>query len=298
MTDSHPPSQKFLVQDVGQRLKALRMGQGISPDELAKRSGVSRAAIYRYESGQPPKMDTISKIAEHLGGSMASILGLGVEFIDTAVGYFERMRQIEETSDNICSLFGPISYVLTSDQFDVTLFDVLSESIPQESPDRTQAMENVATLMDILRARKEVFRRRRPSIVSLVSAAELVRFSEQGFVGTYRPAGVDLEKRRQVAHGELRNIAGLLRQPEMGVQIGLTIDSMPGTSLQIFRNGERSHVAVSPFRLGDFANTRIGVATIISNPEAISLYEAMTDQLWRSSLKGDRAADYIEAHIL
>ncbi|MEO0980855.1 MAG: helix-turn-helix transcriptional regulator, partial [Pseudomonadota bacterium] len=280
MDTANYPSQENMAKDVGQRLKALRIGRGITPDELAKQSGVSRAAIYRYESGHLPKVDTVGKIADLLGVSMANIMGLGVEFIDTAVGYFERMRQIEESSEQICSLFGPISYVLTSDQFDATLSEVLAESIPNTVADKSQAASEIETLLAILRARKANFRRSKPGIVSLVSAAELVRFSQQGFIGTYVPPGIDMDARRQVAKDEIRNIIDLLRNPVMGTQIGLVIDSMPATSLQIFRQRDRTHVAVSPYRLGDFANIRIGVATIIATPEAVRLYESMTARLW------------------
>lgn len=298
MDTANYPSQENMAKDVGQRLKALRIGRGITPDELAKQSGVSRAAIYRYESGHLPKVDTVGKIADLLGVSMANIMGLGVEFIDTAVGYFERMRQIEETSEQICSLFGPISYVLTSDQFDATLSEVLAESIPNTVADKSQAASEIETLLAILRARKANFRRSKPGIVSLVSAAELVRFSQQGFIGTYVPPGIDMDARRQVAKDEIRNIIDLLRNPVMGTQIGLVIDSMPATSLQIFRQRDRTHVAVSPYRLGDFANIRIGVATIIATPEAVRLYESMTARLWQLSLKGEQAAKYIEENII
>ena len=57
-------------------------------------------------------------------------------------------------------------------------------------------------------------------------------------------------------------------------------------------------MAVSPFRLGVFANVRLGVATIGGAADAVELYASMTDQLWRRSLKGKQAADFIERNIL
>jgi predicted transcriptional regulator len=39
---------------VGQRLRAHRMGIGLSPDQAAKQLGISRAALYNYEKGEGP----------------------------------------------------------------------------------------------------------------------------------------------------------------------------------------------------------------------------------------------------
>ena len=44
------------------------------------------------------------------------------------------MRQIEETSEHIIVLAGPISYLLASDAFDAALGDILRESIPDTLP--------------------------------------------------------------------------------------------------------------------------------------------------------------------
>lgn len=54
---------------------------------------------------------------------------------------------------------------------------------------------------------------------------------------------------------------------------------------------------MSPFRLGAFSNVRLGVATVTAAPEAVRLYDEMTDTLWAHCLKSDRAADYIESEI-
>jgi hypothetical protein len=43
------------------------------------------------------KLDTIKRLAELLNISPLSLLGIGVEYYVRAVGYLERIRQIEET---------------------------------------------------------------------------------------------------------------------------------------------------------------------------------------------------------
>ncbi len=88
---------------------------------------------------------------------MPTLLGVGVEYIASAVSYFERMRQIEETAEHVIVLAGPISYVLASDAFDRVLGDVLRESVPDgiASRDRAshdRAMTQIDELMAVLRA--------------------------------------------------------------------------------------------------------------------------------------------------
>lgn len=286
------------TEDVGRRLRAFRMGAGMTPEELAAKAGVSRAAIYRYESGKPPKVDTLGKIADLLGVSLPTLLGVGVEYIASAISFFERMRQLEEDVDQITVMFGPISYLLTTDRYDELLPKVLDESIPQDVGDRSTAMREIDALVAILKARKETFRRRSPNIVSLVSAAELEEFGRVGFIGVHNPAAINLAERQAAAHAEISNIVRMLREQPIGVQIGVVIDSMPGASFQIFKRADKAQVAVSPFRLGSFANIRVGVATITAAAEAVQLYGGITEQLWRRSLKGDQAADFVERTIL
>ena len=117
--------------DIGNRLKAFRLGSGLCADEIANRLGISRTALYRFEKGELAKIETLEKLAELLGVSVPTLLGVGVEYVASAVSYFERMRQIEETSEHIIVLAGPISYLLASDAFDQALGDILRESIPE-----------------------------------------------------------------------------------------------------------------------------------------------------------------------
>ena len=95
--------------DIGNRLKAFRLGSGLSAEDVAKRIGISRTALYRFEKGEVVKIDTLEKLAELLQVSLPTLLGVGVEYIASAVTYFERMRQIEETAEHIIVLAGPLS---------------------------------------------------------------------------------------------------------------------------------------------------------------------------------------------
>ncbi len=284
--------------EIGRRLKAFRLGSNLTPEELASEIGISRAALYRYEAGAAPKVDTLTLLADRLGVTLPNLLGIGVEYISSAVSFFERMRQLEEDVEQIRVLFGPVSYLLTTDKFDDYLAAVLEESIPENAQNRDQSIENIETLLSILKSRKDTYRYREPSVLSLVSLVELEQFVRVGFIGSHNPVGVDIDERKRIARLEAENIVKLLRQSPIGVQIGLVVDSMPGASFQLFKIGDRTSLALSPFRLGSFANIRLGVAMVSSAPEAVSLHTQMTNRLWETSLKGDMAADYIETQVL
>lgn len=284
-------TQSSAIEALGARLRAARMGVGLSPDQLADLTGVSRAAIYRYEAGHPVRVDTLGRIADHLGVSIASLLGVSVEYISTAVAFFERMRQIEARAERISVMFGPVSYLLTTDGYDALLPAVLRESVPEDVPDRAEALRQIDRVIEVLRQRKATYRERRPHVVSLVSAAEIEAFCDTGFIGAQARAGQ--HDRKEAARAEVRNIIEMLDAEPMGVQIGVLVDSMPGASFQIFRGSARPELAMSPFRLGALANVRFGVATITSAPEAVAQHEAVTEQLWRQSMKGKDAARYL-----
>jgi len=118
----------FRYDEIGNRLKAYRLGSGLSADEIAKQIGISRTALYRFEKGELAKIETLERLAELLGVSIPTLLGVGIEYIPSAIGYFERMRQIEETAEHVEMLSGPISFLLVSDQFQGTLEEVLTEN--------------------------------------------------------------------------------------------------------------------------------------------------------------------------
>lgn len=275
--------------DIGNRLKAFRLGSGLSADEIANRLGISRTALYRFEKGELAKIETLEKLAELLGVSVPTLLGVGVEYIASAVAYFERMRQIEEASEHIIVLAGPISYLLASDGFDQTLAEILRESIPDGTPGRKRALEQVGEVMDVLHQRKETYRKRQPGIVNLISAAEMENFLRNGLVGRLDLPEKLRRERRALARAEAEHFITLMEDEPIGVQIGIVPDTLPHASFQIFRQPDRQVLALSPFRLGEQPNIRVGVAMITSAPEALALHEKMAKDLWHRALKGAAA---------
>ena len=275
--------------DIGNRLKAFRLGSGLSADEIASRLGISRTALYRFEKGELAKIETLEKLSELLGVSVPTLLGVGVEYVASSVAYFERMRQIEETSEHIIVLAGPISYLLASDAFDRTLADVLRENVPEGYEGRTRALAQVEELTAVLRQRKDSYRKRQPGIVNLISATEMEHFLENGLVGRLGLPEKVRRQRRALARAEAEHFVALMEDEPIGVQIGIVPDTLPHASFQIFRQPDRQVLALSPFRLGEQPNIRVGVAMITSAPEALALHEKMAKDLWQRALKGAAA---------
>ena len=236
----------FRYEEIGQRLKAFRMGSGLGADEIARKIGISRTALYRFERGELAKIDTLAKFAELLGVSTATLLGVGIEYIPSAVSYFERMRQIEETAEQIVILSGPISFLLASDDFQATLQEVLTENITKAVANPARALSDIPLIMEILAQRKELYRKRRPAIVNLMSAFELERFLDHGFVGRKGMPDEVLRKRKALARAEIEHFARLLERQPIGVQIGIVPDTLPHTGFQIFRQPGRTLLAHEP----------------------------------------------------
>ncbi|NRB18464.1 MAG: helix-turn-helix domain-containing protein [Rhodobacteraceae bacterium] len=290
-------SQYQMISEIGDRLKSYRLGAGLSPEEVAKETGISVASLYRYESGQPIRVDALGKLADFLDVSLASLFGVGSENISSAVTFFERLRQIEAEADRITVLFGPVPYLLTTDRYDELLPQVLLESVPETAANREGLESSISQLVDILKRRKQAFKARKPNIIGLISASELEHFIHSGFVGNTNFYSQETATRKDAALHEVENLVSLIQDQPIGMQIGVVQDSMPSTSFQILRKGSNAQVAISPFRLGASANVRIGVATITAANETVKLHQSVTESLWKHSLKGEAAVKVLEALV-
>ena len=283
----------FRFDDVGNRLKAFRLGSGMSADAVAAQIGISRAALYRYEKGEVAKIETLDRMATLLEVSVPTLLGVGVEYMSSAVAFFERIRQVEETAEHIIVSSGPVSYLLTSNKYDDYLETVLMESVPKIGNDQGNGLEIVSDIMNILRQRKVSYRKRQPSIVTVIAADELRRFLRNGLVGKVDMPTRTRKKRQLRAVEEMERVAKFMEDEPIGVQIGIVEDTLPRTSFHIFRQPDREVLAVSPYRLGENPNIRVGVGMITSAPEAINLHEQAAENLWKRALKGREAAEFV-----
>jgi transcriptional regulator with XRE-family HTH domain len=225
-------------EEIGNRLRAFRLGADLSAEEVSRRLGISRTALYRFEKGELVKIETLERLAELLKVSVPTLLGVGVEYISSAVTYFERLRQFEEVAQQIVILAGPISFILASDEFAKTLEEVLIESIPDYIPDREQALADVHRIIEILWKRKRAFQERQPTVINLVSAFEIERFLMTGFTGRSQISKEINKKRHELAIHEVDHFASLVEKEPMGLQVGIVRSTLPHMGFQIFRQGD------------------------------------------------------------
>lgn len=276
--------------DIGRRLKAYRLGRGLSADQIAERIGISRAAVYRIETGGVVKIETLDRLAAVLETSVASLLGAGVEYYASPIAYFERMRQVEEEAEQVVAHFPPVSYLLTSEGYARHLRQVLIESLPRDLPDAGRAAADIDTIIAILDERKRARRQRRLSVVNIVNAAEIERWLRLGVVGRFDLGDAEAARRRLAARAEVEHLIALVESEPMGVQIGVIEETLPIT-FQLFRAAGRTSLALSPFRLGgELPNIRTGVAMLTADDEPVRLYEQLVENLWRRAHKGRDAA--------
>ncbi|MEP9379082.1 helix-turn-helix transcriptional regulator [Aquabacter sp. CN5-332] len=283
--------------EIGERLRAYRMGAGLTPEDVAQQLEISRAALYKYEKGGVIKLETIEKLAQLLKVSVPSLLGVGVEYFANPVAYYERKRQLEERADQVIVYFEPLSFVLMSGDYVSHLRRMLTETIPDGFPDREAALTQIDRVMEILQNRHDQAWHQRKSIISLVSAIQVQRVLRTGLVGSYNLSKREVEERRHLARVEVERMAALMESEPIGVQIGVIEDTMPNQTFQIFREREKTWVAVSPFRLGEFPNIRAGVASITAAPDAVTLYEQLASDLWSRAYKGERGAQFLRRLI-
>jgi transcriptional regulator with XRE-family HTH domain len=275
--------------EIGERLKAYRLGRGLQAEDVAERLGISRAAVYRVEAGGVVKIETLERLATLLETTVASLLGAGVEYYSSPVSYFERMRQIEEQADQVVAHFPPLSYLLTSDSYSAHLRQTLVEALPAHIP-REEAVAEIDAIIAILDERKKARKRRRLSVVNFVNILEIERWLKLGVVGRFNLPPMELAQRRLAARLEIEHLIGLIESEPMGIQIGLIEETLPNITFQLFRTAEKTLLGLSPFRLGgELPNVRSGIAMLTADEEPVRLYEEIADGLWRRALKGSDA---------
>ncbi len=278
---------------LGDRLRAYRVGASLLAEDVADALGVSRAVVYRMEKGEIVKIETLERIAQLLGTSMASLLGVEVEYYPTVLGVLERMRQLEQTSERIISHFEPISLLLASDTYLQSLRVMITEADPRATPRSGAKVPkdlDVDKMIEILAERKAFFDRRKPHMVSLIGLREVERFVLTGLVGRLDLPEEVRKERIEAARKEVLHMAELMESEPLHVRIGIVDDAMPASTFQLFTGPDRSVIAVSPFRFAEMPNVRNGIASVTASPEAVAMYEDMIDRLWSTAHKGKAGA--------
>lgn len=278
---------------IGRRLRAYRVGSGVTPEDMALRLGVSRAALYNYEREGIARIDLLERAAIVLGVSLGSLLGVDTEYFASAASFFERVRQLEEEADQVIATFEPISFLLTSAEYASRLGVMLREGLAGDAAGLAAAER----VLDFSASRLAQRARRRQSVTSIVALPQLRRILRTGLVGRDDLPAATVAERRRWAREEVARIADLLARPPIGVQVGVAETTPHGQAFQLFHLRDRSLVALSPFRFADHPNVTLGVASITGEPETVRLFEQLADTLWTRAMTGADAARRIHALI-
>jgi len=278
------------LNEIGQQLRAYRLESGMRAEEIAARLGVSRAALYRYEKGEVIKLDTVQRLAELLKISPLSLLGIGVEYYSRTIGFFERIRQLEETADQVLQVGEPLCYLVTSDAYDSALSQVFAESAEQAGVDAPTVKALSEQVLGIMSARKRAYHMRRPNLITMISEPVLQRFLAQGVADSMRISPGLRSYCRKIAFNEVESIASMLETEPMGLQFSLIPGAEPTTNCALLRQRDRATLVINPFRSDTSCVNANGVALVTSAPEAVTSHQRVAETMWRDSLKGASAA--------
>ncbi|MFC3125829.1 helix-turn-helix domain-containing protein [Pseudoroseomonas globiformis] len=274
--------------DIGQQLRAYRLESGLRAEEIAARLGVSRAALYRYEKGEVIKLDTIRRLAELLKISPLSLLGIGVEYFSRPIAFQERLRQVEEQSDQILQVGEAVCYPTTTDAYDGALAEAWAEAADGSS-ERSAARAAADQALGLLAARKKLHQSRRANIIAMLSEAALRQFLSDGVAGGLNVSERTRNRCRLAARSEAESIASLMESVPIGLQVGL-LAMEPAGSFLVMRGRDRAHVCTSPFPADVTAAPATGVGTITAADEAVAVHQRVAEAAWRTALKGSAAA--------
>ncbi|MBV8702524.1 MAG: helix-turn-helix transcriptional regulator [Acetobacteraceae bacterium] len=276
--------------EIGQQLRAFRLESGLRAEEIAARLGVSRAALYRYEKGEVIKLDTVKRLAELLNLSPLTLLGIGVEYYNRPIAYFERLRQMEETADQVLEVFGPLCYLTTSEVYDAVLTQAFEESADQPGADRATLLAASEQILGTLAARKRMYATRRPGIICMVSLSSVRRLLESGIADGLAVSEATQLRCRQIAEVEVRRMAELMEAEPMGLQFGLLSGPEPSSQFTVLRARDRVSLAINPFRADTHFGRQSGVAMVTSADEAVLAHQRVAEASWREALKGATGA--------
>ncbi len=283
--------------EIGQQLRAYRMESGLKAEEISARLGVSRAALYRYEKGEVIKLDTVNRLAELLKISPLTLLGIGVEYYTKPVGYMERIRQIEETSDQILQVFGPVCYLITSEQYDSVLAQMFEEQAEAMGAERAAARAAAEQLLGVMTARKRMYAARKPSIIGILPPASVEKFLAEGVAGNMLVSERLRQAARETAAREMELVANLMESEPIGLQLGLMANGEPNGPFTLLRSRERATLAINPFPADAAPGLQSGVAMITGAEDAVAAHQRVAEVAWREAVKGAAAAERVRGLI-
>ncbi len=167
-------------------MRRRRQSAHLTTDQVCQATGISRALLYRYESGEVVKLEVLERLAHLYQTSTGALLGLGNEYITHGLVFFDRLQRLEEQAARITTVFGPQAYMVSSDRYDEALALRLAD-LREDQPTLTPA--EAERLMHVLKKRKALLSRNRMSLVNIIPVSDIQRYLEYGLGGHPQLAG-------------------------------------------------------------------------------------------------------------
>jgi len=278
---------------IGQRLRAYRIGASLRAEDIAKHLNISRAAVYRLERGELVKIEVLEKLSQLLNVSISSLLGVEVEYHATALGFFERLRQLESQATQIKAHFDPFSFLLTSPDYLNSLEMMLFESSENQQSDN----HKISQILAILAERKKAYaqQKEKATINTLIGIPQIEKFLHLGLIGNLNIQPSKKFERVLSARKEILYLIEQLEEQNNLNQVAVVNQALPNQTFQImYQNRTPFSLTMSPFRLGELPNIDIGIASVTSTPETIKLYEDVFCTLWERGAKGTHGIDALK----
>lgn len=279
--------------EVGQQLRAYRLESGLKAEDISARLGISRAALYRYEKGEVIKLETITRLADLLKISPLTLLGIGFEYYAKPISYAERLRQIEETADQILQAYGPACYLLTSELYDTALSQILEEHAAATATDIQLARAEAEQLTSLMQARKKMYLTRKPAVIAILTVSAIRAFLAEGIAPTAQLCANTRDMARRVARDEMERVACLMESEPLGLQLGLVAKNELNGPFTLFRARERASLALNPFPSDSRPDVQSGIAMITNAEDAINAHQRASEQIWPEAVKGSAAAQRV-----
>lgn len=277
-------------EEIGRRLRAYRLGRELSAEDIAATLGISRAAVYRLEKGEIIKIQILDALSTLLDVSLPSLLGVGVEYYNSSIAFFERMRQLEEQAVHLLGNFSPMSSLILSDEYMTYLRIMLIEAIPDTLSERQREIDFIDKVLQLLKDRRVMAARRRVPVVSIIASQDIERILRLGVIGRFDLPESVLRERRAVARNEIERLYHTMLKQPIGIQVGVVEGQLLTQTFQIYDNLDASSVTLSPYRLGDQPNVTSGIAFVTSAPEAVRYFEETLNRQWETAKKGVEGA--------
>ncbi|MDG6093937.1 hypothetical protein LOC54_02215 [Acetobacter sp. AN02] len=156
-----------------------------------------------------------------------------------------------------------------------------------------QFSTKINSLQSIQYQRKQEYEIRRPALITILPDQAVQRFLQRGPGDFVNLSDERREAGRELAAREISRIIRLIESGPIGLQFSVLTESENSTNCVLLRGREKTMLAINPFRCDASPYISTGVSLVTSAPEAVNAHQKVVEDLWKKSIKGMEAAQYL-----